>query len=88
MTIKELKTKYEGEYADIEVYRMKDDGTPHFHTDVIESVEDCSDDTEVTKWSLMHENEYDETVLANSCEYANFSEWYDDKDARVLCVLI
>ena len=37
---------------------------------------------------LMDEEEYDNTLLANSCTSADFEDWYGDKDAKVLVVVL
>lgn len=42
----------------------------------------------VKAWELMDEELYQRTIAANSSEDVDFGEWYDDKDARVLCILV
>ena len=37
---------------------------------------------------LMDEQEYDDTILANSSMCADFEDWYGDKDAKVLVVVL
>lgn len=39
-------------------------------------------------YSLMDETEYNNSILANTDTYADFANWYDDKNAKVLCALI
>ena len=97
MTIKEIKEMYANQYADIEIYRPV---TPcstnskafrhacEFKTDYIESVEDYDETSEVIKCELMGEEDYNCSVLADSSVPANFAEWYDNANAKVLCVLI
>lgn len=36
----------------------------------------------------MDEEEYDETILANSGIKADFDDWYDDKEAKVLVIVL
>lgn len=37
---------------------------------------------------LMDEEEYENTLLANSSMSADFEDWYGDKDAKVLVVVL
>jgi len=37
---------------------------------------------------LMCEQEYDDTLLGNSSMCADFEDWYGDKDAKVLVVVL
>ncbi len=37
---------------------------------------------------LMDEEEYDDTILANSSMSADFEDWYGDKNAKVLVVVL
>ena len=46
------------------------------------------DDMEVGLYELMDEEEYNNTIMANCDIYADFEDWYGDKDAKVLCVMI
>lgn len=84
MTITDVIKMNEGKFVDVEVYR----GDTSFHTDQIRWVENYSDDENVISWKLIDEDEYDHTVLANTCEFADFAEWYDDENVQVLCILI
>lgn len=36
----------------------------------------------------MDEEDYQHSILANSCEVADFAQWYDDKDAKVLVMML
>ena len=90
MTIKELKEllKEQGKkYMDIEVYRYK--SNKHIiHTDFIDWVEDYTDDSKVFDYELMDEDEYNETILANSGIQADFCEWYLKDKAKVLIIIL
>lgn len=84
MTVAEVKEMYKNrDYVDMEVYTGD-----HFHTDFCKWTDEYSDDSEVKGWSLMDEEEYNNTILANACPQADFEEWYDDKNAKVLVLLI
>jgi hypothetical protein len=36
----------------------------------------------------MSEEEYDHSILANTSDKADFIDWYGDKDAKVLCIML
>ena len=84
MTIRETKKKLD--FDDIEVYADKGRGT--FHTDNIKDVDDVPENTRVVAWELMDEDTYNQTILANTCVTADFEDWYGNKEAKVLCILI
>ena len=85
MTVKEL-LKNET-YSDYEVYTSPF-GKKSFHTDNIRFYEEDYLDKDVKSYCVMDEEEYDSTILANSCTKADFKEWYDDEKATVLCILV
>lgn len=86
MTVKEIKEMYKGEYADIEFYKFS--GRRHsVHHDFIEDIESMKDDEEPEYYELMDEEEYDSSIMANTCEHADFEMWYDDKNAKVLVII-
>lgn len=90
MTINEIIRDYADQAADLEIY-IVEGNIDYLHTDRIQSAEGLDQDhdysiTEIS-YSLMNEEEYDQTVMANA-EKADFSEWYDDKDATVLVIAI
>lgn len=91
MTVAEVKEMFKGEYVDIEFYEPRSWGkhAPHrFHTDNCVSVDSASDIRDVHLWELMSEEDYDNSILANSSERADFDMWYDDKNAKVLCIML
>lgn len=91
MKIRDLKEMYKGEYCEVEVFKANESGEyypDHFHTDNCETTDDYDDDTEIGIYSLMDEEEYNNTILVNGCVTADFGEWYGNKDAKVLCLLI
>ncbi len=76
------------EYTDFEVWMYKDK-SKRLHTDYIKNIDDEYDENlEVDNYYIMDEDEYNKTVLANSGEYANFEEWYDNKNAKVLVIMV
>lgn len=74
--------------ADVEFYLASDTSRPH--TDTIKSADlafnqlhdeiDCA-------YYVMDEEQYNNTICAN-CEQADFDEYFDDKNAKVLVILI
>lgn len=74
--------------ADVEIYLTSDTSRPY--TDAIKSADlvfsqlhhevDCD-------YYVMDEEQYNDTVCAN-CEPADFEVYFDDKDAKVLVILI
>lgn len=59
------------------------------HTDYLRSLDLSIKDLKGRKGEIivMDEEEYNNTILANSCEKANFEELYDD-DLALVCVVI
>ena len=78
--------------ADVEIYIAKTDQAMfNPHTDTIESTELTLDDIpgEVEcNYYLMDQNDYNHSILANSSETASFSDWYGDKFAKVMVVIL
>ena len=86
MKVKELLK--EVPFTDYEIYTSPFSRLS-FHTDNIRDyTEDDYLDKEVLFHQLYDEDHYDKTILANSCVSADFGEWYDDKNATVLCILV
>ena len=91
MTIKEVKEMYDGEYVDVEVYEPNSRGEyypNHFHTDNCKLTEEFTDESKVGLYELMDEEDYEHSINANSCMETDFEEWYDNKDAKVLCIML
>ena len=86
--LKELLKEQGKEYYDIEVYEYKFNESKSIHTDYIKYIENYTENDEINDYRLMNEEEYNNTILANSCKKADFEEWYDDKDAIVLVVIV
>lgn len=91
MTIREIMDMYD--VADVEVYESKGVGPHfpnHFHTDNCVAVEnyDINQEHDRILYEVMDEEEYNQTILANTSVLADFEGWYGDKDAKVLCIMI
>lgn len=88
MKIKELLKKCENEYYSFEIYKIEGD---KFHTDFIKNIDNEYSikelkEMEVKDYELMNEEDYNNTILTNSCENANFEELYGKKDAVILVI--
>lgn len=94
MTIADVKKEYEGRYEAVEVYKPIEGEVDCFHTDNCVSLGGDSsygnytEDMEVSLYELMDEEEYNNTLLANGCLDADFDEWYGDKNAKILCIMV
>jgi len=93
MTVKELiKEQYNDNIANFEVYAFV--GKVHkIHGDFITNIdevfsEEKYQDCEVESWEIMDQERYNDSILANSSETADFEMFYDDKDAKVLVIII
>lgn len=87
MTVKELLKKEVDNYDAYEVFAWT--GENHtISTDNVKYLEEFSKNAEVDIWEIMDEKRYDDTILANSSEFANFGLWHDDEEAKVLVVVI
>ena len=83
------------DWTDYELYEPLD-GSTSFHTDKCNLVFDDDrmsdevvlDNSNSPIYEVMGEEDYNNTILANTCEYADYGEWYDDKDALVLCIMV
>lgn len=85
MTVKEILEAYKGEYYEVEFYVDTFRHSAGFHTDRVEFIESCSDEAEVLEHQLMDEEEYNNTILANTGE--RFTDFYDSED-KILVVKI
>ena len=87
MTIGQLKQELKGQYAGTEVYRFRDN-LHIISSEYITAINDETDHDEVCEYKLMDENEYNHTVYANSSYTADFEGYYDNKDAKVLIIVL
>ena len=91
LTVKDVKEMFAGQYDDIEVYKPFEKGKyypKYFRTGNCKFTEDYSDESEVGLYQLMNEDDYDHSILANASVKADFGMWYDDKNAKVLCIML
>ena len=92
-TKKELKEMMKsGNYADVEIYRSTDKRN-ELHTDFMkhecETLDELPDDYDIAcEIYNLDQNGYNDTILANACNSADFKEWYGDADVLVLAILI
>ncbi len=87
MTIKSLKEKYKGQVAASEIYRFRDD-LHEIYADNITALNDVDENEEVCQYKVMNEAEYNKSVYAHSVYTANFEDYYDSKDAKVLIIVL
>lgn len=90
MTIKEVKEHYRGQYVECEIYRFTD-FTHRVHSDFIsDDIEDelYNENEEVLYEELMDEEEYGMTVIANTDTVADFADWFGDKNAQILVIIL
>lgn len=87
-TIKEVIEERGNEVADIEIYKFT--GCRHdIHNDFIKSVDvSHNSEIEIYDYEIMDEEDYERTVLANVDLFADFEEWYGDKNAKVLVIML
>lgn len=86
-TINSIKDAFKGEFVEVEVYKMAGSSN-RIHTDNIQSYDKYTGEERAINYGLMDEGRYNETILANSCVTADFADWYGDKTAKVLVILI
>lgn len=92
MTVGEVKNMFKNQYADVEYYRNTFNWTHQidFNLEHCTGVDACevNDDMEAVSYQLADEDTYNKTVLVNSEITADFEDWYENKDAKVLCILL
>lgn len=88
MTLKEMKLKENGNYVDMEVFYLNNSKDVSYHTDKIKSCDDYEDNMTIIDYRLMNEQEYNDTVLANSCIEADFQDWYGKTDCKILVAIV
>ena len=91
-TREEVK-KMAAQAAEVEIYRFNqaDRYIRGIHTDntaCLDMSVDNLPDEFTGKVELMDEEEYDNTILANSSMDADFEDWHGSKDAKVLVVVL
>lgn len=92
MKLNECFTKEQlSDYADVEFYIGLHGNHCQFHTDKVDCIDgdfDSLKDREVLTYEAMDEDEYNATIYANCGMKADFDEWFDDKNAKILCILL
>lgn len=92
-TIKEVLERYKNEYTDVEIYRFKAPSKYYggrIHTDTLEYLNECFNvdynKTFDLDEQLMDEDEYNNTVLANTGVY--FTDMYNANDKVLVIILL
>lgn len=98
ITIKEVKELYQREFEnneiyDIEVYEPAGYGRYYpkiFHTDNCDLIDDTQwdENTIIGMYDLMNEDEYNSSINANSDMNADFDEFFDNKNAKILVLML
>lgn len=65
------------------IYGKDEDGG-----DLFDDIDQLPDREFEAAWMWMDEAEYNQTILANSSITADFAEWYGDKNAQVLVIIL
>lgn len=92
MTVKEIMKENKEKFDAFEVWAYTDP-SHRLHTDFITNVdEEYSkaeyENKEAVHYEIMDESEYDNSILANSNTSADFAEWYDSANAKVLVIVL
>ena len=92
-TVAEIIDRERENFTDFEVWKFKFSDTDHIHTDRIENIDSdhsfsCFSAAVPVGYAIMGESEYDSSVLANCGPSADFAEWYDDANAKVLVIML
>lgn len=82
-TLKELLKDYKNKYEGLEVSLYE----KYSEDEYVEQGQGY-EDYEVREWDLMDEEAYEAEVLRGTSEVADFDEWYGDKNAKCLVVLL
>lgn len=93
MTVREIITNVSSKADNLTTFEIwkYTDKTERLHTDFIKNIDgeyslERLNDFEAD-YFIMDESEYDKTICAN-CQAANFEEWYDDKNVKVLVIML
>lgn len=85
--IKDIKNINKNIY-DYDIYRYIDNNNKKLHTDYIQAIYEDYENLEVKEYYILSEQEYDETILANSSITANFYEYFNNKNAKILVIIV
>lgn len=91
MKVKDIIKAHIDSVSDYTILKSKF-GTKSFHTDSIHFVDSNEEKqffgAEAKDFAIMDEDEFNRTVFANVSSEADFDEFYDDKNAKVLVILV
>lgn len=86
MNINEIKNLEKNNYTELEVYKEINKGYARsFHGDFMKEVENYTGLEEVNIWTIMNEDDYNNSILANCC--VQFDEIYNKND-KILAILL
>lgn len=85
--IKDMKNIDKNIY-DYDIYRYIDNNNKKLHTDYIQAIYENYENMEVKEYYILGEQEYDDTILANSSYYADFGSWCGNKNAKILVIIV
>ena len=85
--IKDMKDIDEN-ICDYDIYRYTDNNNKKLHTDYIQAIYEDYENLEVKEYYILDEKEYNETILANSSIKADFKEWFNDENAKILVIIV
>ena len=92
MTINDIIKRHEG-VASVEIYESIGVGSHfpiNFHTDNCRILEDYDPDKDYSPviFRVVDEEEYNSSINANSCITDDFEALYDNKEAKVLLIMV
>lgn len=92
MKVKDIIESEKENFDTFEVWQYTD-RTHRLHTDFIKNVDEIYSmsilkNIPVYNYEIMDEDEYSSTILINSDSPADFEEWYDNKDTKVLVIML
>lgn len=91
MKVREIIEKNKGNYDELEINKFTDKSR-RIHSDFIENLDEVMAieqlyETEAATFEIMDEEEYANTINANSSVITDFAEWFGNKDAKVLVIM-
>lgn len=87
MNINEVMELEQFNYSEVEIYKKEVDNLNaiRMHGDFIKEVENYTGLEEVGHWTVMDEDDYNNSILVNSC--INFSDIFKKND-KILVILL
>lgn len=86
MNINEIKNLEKNNYTNVEVYKETNKGYSRaWHGDFLKEIERYTGLEEVERWTVMDKDDYNNSILANSCMF--FEDFYE-KNEKILVILL